>query len=399
MSRWPSLVFPVFICLAAVAAVLLPHGLVPLCAAAGLALATDARIRSRFFALLRGPLAMGLGALLLWAGLSTLWSPSISGGLLLVVQVAGVMLAGALVVAAAECLDADSRDRALVALCFFGPIFLVLVLSELLNNGVIAQALHGSRAVHNGHFNEVLYDRTAAIGAILAWPAAYALWRRLGRLAAIFFLLLLVAALFELEMTAARLAFFIGGLAFLISFWKPRPVIRGLLILLLAGILALPPVVIATGIADRFPAIAEKLAETNTSSKHRLFIAQFVLNKIAERPIVGHGFDASRNLPGGQTPSVGGQPILPLHPHDAILQVWLELGAVGALIAALVVALVLHAIDRLGPRREAAAVACASFAAFFTMAVMSYGIWQNWWLMTAWIAATFIALTAKLQPE
>ena len=396
MTRWPSLVFPVFICLAAAAAVLLPHGLVPLCAAAGLALATDARIRSRFFTLLRGPLAMGLATLLVWAALSTLWSPSISGGLLLVVQVAGVMLAGALLVAAAECLDADSRDRALVGLCFFGPIFLVLVLSELLNDGVIAQALH-TRQITS--FNVVTYDRGAAISAILAWPVAYALWRRIGRLAAILFLVLLVAVLFELEMTAARLAFFIGGLAFLISFWKPRPVIRGLLIMLLAGILALPPVVIATGIADRFPAIADKLAETNTSSKHRLFIAQFVLNKIAERPIVGHGFDASRNLPGGQTPSVGGQPILPLHPHDAILQVWLELGAVGALIAALVVALVLHAIDRLGPRREAAAVACASFAAFFTMAVMSYGIWQNWWLMTAWIAATFIALTAKLQPE
>jgi exopolysaccharide production protein ExoQ len=396
MTRWPGLVFPIFICLAAVAAVLLPHGLVPLCAAAGLALATDARIRSRFFALLRGPLAMGLGALLVWAGLSTLWSPSISGGLLLVVQVAGVMLAGALLVAAAECLDGDSRDRALVALCFFGPLFLVLVLSELLNDGVIAQAL---RSRHMASFHEVIYDRAAAISAVLAWPVAYALWRRIGRLTAILFLLLLGAALFELEMTAARLAFLIGGLAFLISFWKPRLVIRGLLIMLLAAILALPPVVIATGIADRFPAIAEKLAETNTSSKHRLFIAQFVLNNIAERPIVGHGFDASRNLPGGKTPSVGGEPILPLHPHDAILQVWLELGAIGALIAAFVVALVLHAIDRLSPRREAAAVACASFAAFFTMAVMSYGIWQNWWLMTAWIAATFVALTAKLQPE
>ncbi|MFZ0693612.1 MAG: O-antigen ligase family protein [Alphaproteobacteria bacterium] len=396
MTRWPGLVFPISICLSAVAAALLPHLLVPLCAAAGLALATDARIRSRFFAHLRGPLAIGLGILLVWAGVSTLWSPSIGGGLLLALQLAGVMLAGALMVAAAECLDGESRDRALVALCFFGPIFLVLVLSELLTGGVIAQALR-SRPITS--FNEVIYDRAAAIGAVLAWPVAYALWRRLGRLAAIFFLILIAAALFELEMTAARLAFFVGGLAFLTSFWKPRAVIRGLSIALLAAILVLPPVVIATGIADRFPAIADKLAETNTSSKHRLFIAQFVLNNIAERPIIGHGFDASRNLPGGQTPSVGGQPVLPLHPHDAILQVWLELGAVGALIAAFIVALVLHAIDGLSPRREVAAAACASFAAFITMAVMSYGIWQNWWLMTAWIAATFMALTAKLQPE
>ena len=396
MTKWPGLVFPIFICLAAVAAVFLSRWLVPLGAATGLALATDAQIRSRFFALLRGPLAMGLGILLVWAGVSTLWSPSLGGGLLLALQVAGVMLAGTMLVAAAECLDGESRDRALAALCFFGPIFLVLVLSELLTGGVIAQALR-SRPMTS--FNEVIYDHAAAISAILAWPVAYALWRRIGRLAAIFFLILLVAALFELEMTAARLAFFVGGLAFLISFWRPRLVIRGLLIALFAAILVLPPVVIATGIPDRFPAIADKLAPSNTSSKHRLFIAQFVLNNIAERPIVGHGFDASRNLPGGQTPSVGGEPILPLHPHDAILQVWLELGAVGAVIAALVVALVLHAIDRLSPRREAAAVACASFAAFFTMAVMSYGIWQNWWLMTAWIAATFIALTAKLQPE
>src|SRR5512135_3026175 len=180
MTRLPGLVFPVFICLAAVSAVFLSRWLVPLSIAAALALATDARIRLRFLEILRGPLAMVLGALLVWASVSSLWSPSIGGGLLLALQLAGLMLAGAMMVAGAESLDDEARDRALSALCFFGPIFLILVLSELLNSGAITLALRGPSVAHNDGINEVVFDHGAAITAILAWPAAYALWQRIG---------------------------------------------------------------------------------------------------------------------------------------------------------------------------------------------------------------------------
>ncbi len=62
------------------------------------------------------------------------------------------------------------------------------------------------------------------------------------------------------------------------------------------------------------------------SGIHRLLIWRFTADRIAERPALGWGMDASRALPGGKTdlaqlfPDAGllpGSEALPLHPHDA----------------------------------------------------------------------------------
>ena len=76
---------------------------------------------------------------------------------------------------------------------------------------------------------------------------------------------------------------------------------------------------------------------------HRLYIWEYVGQKISSNWILGYGGDSSRDE------SVGGEtkqwPFLekhgstfinsdaiPLHPHNLPLQLWLELGAVGALL-------------------------------------------------------------------
>ena len=59
------------------------------------------------------------------------------------------------------------------------------------------------------------------------------------------------------------------------------------------------------------------------SSRHRVEIWNAVADLIVQKPLLGWGFDASRAI------GVG----VPLHPHNASLQVLLELGAVGGVIA------------------------------------------------------------------
>ncbi len=74
------------------------------------------------------------------------------------------------------------------------------------------------------------------------------------------------------------------------------------------------------------------------SGMHRLLIWRFTSERIAERPLLGWGMDAARELPGGKThlatrfPDAGlpeDAEALPLHPHDAVLQWEVELGIPG----------------------------------------------------------------------
>lgn len=168
---------------------------------------------------------------------------------------------------------------------------------------------------------------------------------------------------------------------------------------LLAGLLLVPPALIFSGTADKLPSIAEEHFDLSTNETHRFYITRFALEHIAERPLFGHGFDSSRAIPGGKIEEFTNAPALPLHPHNAVLQIWLELGAVGAVIAGAIVVFVFGGMRAFLNDRATAASANSAFTAFVTIALLSYGIWQNWWLMTAWLAAMLVAVAARTEPS
>jgi O-antigen ligase len=142
------------------------------------------------------------------------------------------------------------------------------------------------------------------------------------------------------------------------------------------------------------------------SAIHRLIIWRFVADRIAERPLFGWGMDAARAIPGGEAHASDVMPevkltgvvtMLPLHPHDAALQWRLELGLPGALLCLAILGLVLWRVGgnpRAPPPQRALALGCA--AAVLTIAMLSFGAWQAWWLSSIWLTA---ALLAGVQPR
>ena len=78
------------------------------------------------------------------------------------------------------------------------------------------------------------------------------------------------------------------------------------------------------------------------SAHHRLFIWSYVSDMVMKKPLEGFGIDASRHHENSpeegyvsieKTGEISGQDdALPLHPHNAAIQIWYELGAVGVLI-------------------------------------------------------------------
>lgn len=76
------------------------------------------------------------------------------------------------------------------------------------------------------------------------------------------------------------------------------------------------------------------------------------------------------------------------HAHNAFLQMWFELGAIGALLLSVVGVMLVEGIGRL--RDAAQPYACATFATCMVMAGLSYGMWQGWFI--ALFATTVIGL-------
>jgi O-antigen ligase len=133
--------------------------------------------------------------------------------------------------------------------------------------------------------------------------------------------------------------------------------------------------------------------DLTVSIYHRAAIWQFVGLRIADKPVLGWGMHASRTMPGGHDTIGGSAEKIPLHPHNAPLQIWLELGGIGAALMAALLGFL--AINCNGPPLRRAVLG-ATLVTAVVIASLSYGIWQGWWFATLWLLA---ALAAALQRE
>jgi Lipid A core - O-antigen ligase and related enzymes len=141
---------------------------------------------------------------------------------------------------------------------------------------------------------------------------------------------------------------------------------------------------------------------------HRFMIWNTTVNHIKENPIIGHGLDTSRSLYSkndriisdvlirgtSEEKKIDAEPI-PLHPHNAILQIWLELGLVGATLLALFLIGLLNLVKKVTQNRWEAAACYGIFTSGLTISSLSYGIWQSWWLAGLLLSAVFAATTIQ----
>lgn len=131
------------------------------------------------------------------------------------------------------------------------------------------------------------------------------------------------------------------------------------------------------------------------STYHRLLIWGFATERIAERPILGWGFNTSRAMPGGQKNLDISEIAMPLHPHNAALQWRLELGILGALFGAGLILVSTEMARRYAAGRVARAGAVAAIGATFVIAMISFGAWQTWWVSGMFLIAGFTVLACR----
>jgi O-antigen ligase len=165
----------------------------------------------------------------------------------------------------------------------------------------------------------------------------------------------------------------------------PETVRRGWTILLIATVLLAPLLVLLASLlpADWIP----------RELQLREQIWRFALERSLEKPLFGWGFDASSNMPNlGEVSLRGeGRSIIPKHPHNAALQLWLELGVPGLLLGGWL-------LFRL---KERVQTPLAQAVLLFTLvnAMVSYGLWGSRWCATIGFGVLMFRLLSSEPPS
>jgi exopolysaccharide production protein ExoQ len=357
-------------------------------------------IHGRFALKPNGLLVVLMLLLIGWAAISGFWAIAPDRAIKTSTRIALVCVSVIVLIDAARMLDRGQRQKFGYWLVGGTVTGLVLTGILILWGGTISVWLGDSRLAGPELSN---LNRTSTVIALLVWPVALIVARNYGRLAAAAVIVLSALLLFALAPTTPLVAFAVGLVAFIVT-WVSRGLGKRVLLVAFAGAVIIIPLldVLAPPLIDflasnvRFP----------HSEIHRLVIWQFAAERVFEHPLAGWGLDASRAIPGNNEQLFlflfGGSPetgqALPLHPHNALIQIWLELGVIGVILIGAIFSLIVASIsgslhDRAGPAALIATTACA-----FTIAQLGFGIWQGWWMATLGLMVMIAIATGTNPP-
>lgn len=392
-SPWisPALALGIGLAVAPAAGVLQSKALAPIAVLALALCVLRHRQRHGAWPWPQGAVAATSLALFAWGAASALWALEPAKAFGTAVQIGGFVLLGA-GAARAVAEDDDAARRSLMRLAAAGLVagLLLAALDHLTGNAVRA-AVRGLKEVPPTlHFGLKPAGSAMALWLplVAAAPGLPRVRRGVVLAGGAAVLLLLPGETPKIAVAAAAAA---GGAALLAPRLAPR-----LLGVVLAAAILLMPAILGPVLARGVP--ADGIAP---SAAQRLLIWDFAATRIAERPLLGWGMEASRAVPGHDGnpspealarfgiayPFAARWELLPLHPHNGALQLWLELGAPGAVLgAALAVLLGLAAARAARP-----AVAAAVLAAGSVTAMLSFGAWQEWWVGAELMAAAAVA--------
>ena len=244
---------------------------------------------------------------------------------------------------------------------------------EFLTDGFVYRSL--TDRLNDPEVSLSRYNRVTSALIILVWPiTAWLYFVKRYFLAAGLIVVVTFSAVLSHSSSAMVVSILAPFVALLACFWPIFTFWLGLVCLVIFSVLSpLLFVSLLTWVrpfADGLPPSTLDRIEI----WHRSALAVF------ESPWIGHGIGVTRYLPlpkelSGKykyhvTPTT--------HPHDAAIQLWLELGFIGLTLFMLVLWFTIRPLTRISACYRVAALASAS-AVLFT-SLVSFGLWQETWL-------------------
>jgi len=335
-----------------------------------------------------------------WCVLSCFWSPNPIASLLMCLQVIPVIFLGLIVKKNINKLTfQEIRIESPLIWTLFVAISLFFI--EYFSSGLISLTFRKIfQTSSTKSFQLYDLDRGCALFSLVAWIVIGIFVSRKR-----YFLsyILYIFTLYMLSMSdslATFLAFAVSGLIIIISKLVTLKFIQFVSFCLILGSLLMP--IIAYKIEPRF--IADNYSQyIPDSAKHRLFIWHFVSNKIIEKPIFGSGFGSSKIISSNNDQMIEYKGYhwspLPLHPHNNIMQIFLETGLIGLLLFLALAYKFLKQIEfAILDKKEFnfGLIAFACFINYYIIGMISFNIWQLWWVCTGiWSSIIIQCLRSK----
>ncbi|MFI5020346.1 MAG: O-antigen ligase family protein [Alphaproteobacteria bacterium] len=338
--------------------------------------------------------------LLLYGTASVGWSLEPLGALRLAAQLLGTFVAGLVLVDAACGLAPEEREVSEKGLVLGFIIGLALLEIMLLTRARLIDYVHDLPFLapvigHQRRFHfPVGFDPAMTLVVLLSWPCVRFAWRRYGAAAAIALASVAFAIVLQSESMTSKVAFAVGIAVCVAARLAPRVAVSVVAATLILWVVA-APLFLRPEVLGWLPQALPVKATKQSSLTHRLAIWGFVIERIDERPILGWGLDSSRWMPGGHDVFKKNAELLPLHPHDAALQLRLDLGIPGVLLGVCFIFALFRAIAGFPGDADERALQLAFAVAAFVFAALSYNLWHVWWLTMLWLGSAFMLAGAR----
>ncbi len=125
----------------------------------------------------------------------------------------------------------------------------------------------------------------------------------------------------------------------------------------------------------------------------RLEIWHFIADSIIRHPMLGHGVEAARGMHFLTQQRFFDSDTV-LHPHNVVLQIWLEGGAAGIACVTVLLLWLLQKIREMPD--EARRFILPLYVTTLCIASTAYGIWQGWWVGLLTLLAAYAVLAGKI---
>jgi len=365
------------------------------------------------------PLGVALTMVVTYMTIASLWSPSPDYALFKVIRLAFLVGAGVVLIAAAYQLSFPQLRRASFALYAVFATTVVLYVIEVGSGAAISIWLNGLTppsveddpayidaglaAAHTTMLALTKINRGGVFLAILCWPIAMLAAQQFkSRYVGMSVIGITFVLTLFLHISAAPLAIAVGVVVFLFTFFLGRKGLRFFFASVACAVVIAP---IAAGSLDRPESLGLDPQTSDPSILHRIEIYRYVAHKTADRPLFGHGFSASRfmgkeapeflipDAPSGRTSPTS---LIPLHTHNLALQVWLELGAVGAGLLAFMLVAIGQYLTRHPRNNLTLAMYGAASATILTFSAITFGAWQYHWISAMLICVAALVVADRL---
>jgi len=334
-------------------------------------------------------------AFTIWAWLAALWSPHndpslLNNGLKLFLFAVSLILIPIVFVRLTERGRQNLGHVLMAGTVLAAGLFLFDVLSGYALSTFVDPVETGSNIyVRQGEAERSL-GRGLMTYTHFIWPAVILMTISFKRGWA---LALTVLATFAAAAILNRLSLIIPTLAVTAGFvalawYRPRLGIMIAFAIAIASLVFAPLVGVFSGMFDD-----AALSKLPLSWEHRVRMWAYVWERIQENWWLGNGFDVSRTYQETFRARDGRDiVIVSLHPHNIGLQLWLETGVIGVMLAVgFLLAAVKPILKFCASPARAAAMSGLVIAATLNGA-LTIGLWQYWWWGVIALAACMVAL-------